>query len=49
MTKEEYEKEKQEALKRRHEKFTALKGTFAIEPAPKDGTQKTEADISAKK
>lgn len=36
MTKEEYEKEKQEALKRRHEKFTALKGTFTIEPPRKE-------------
>lgn len=37
MTKAEYEKEKekQEALKKRHAKFTASKGTFTIKPPEK--------------
>ena len=35
MTKDEYEKMKQEALERRSSKFTSSKGTFTMKPPEK--------------
>lgn len=49
MTREEYEAEKQKALKRRYEKFTAVEGSFTIKPAPEEEAQESATDIGAKR
>lgn len=40
MTREEYEKAKCEALKRRSTKFTSSKGTFTIKPPKNESSEK---------
>lgn len=49
MTREEYEAEKQKALKRRSEKFTAAEGSFTIKPAPEEEAQESATDIDTKR